>query len=217
MVPIKEVAHQLQEQMKNLKTRDVLKFGTKILIQRKVENKMFSALHKYYDGALSKAKELAKKGMQKLPSANPQMVTPEGIIFKGTHDAAKETLYLQKKQQLNPDKVSKWRNKGKAKTPARAVQTFGNIHEFFKNTTFGKLLKNASSKTNKQFQGAVILKVNKKISKSLKKGYYYYLDNLHKYHLEVFDKNFNHVGVLTFDGFLDTTKKVSGRTIKHLF
>ena len=121
VAPIKAVAQQLQEQMKNLKTRDVLKFGTKILIQRKVENKMFSALHKYYDGALSKAKELAKKGLQKLPSQNPQMVTPDGVIIEGTHDAAKETLHLQKKQQLNPDKAANWGNRGKTKTPARVI------------------------------------------------------------------------------------------------
>ena len=115
--PIKAVVNQLQEQIKDLKTRDALKFETKLLVQQKVENKIFSALHDFYAKGLSKAEELVKK----LPSENPQLTTPEGIIVEGTHEAAQETLHLQKQQQSNPDKGAQWRNKKSSLRPVYRI------------------------------------------------------------------------------------------------
>ncbi|WP_018965908.1 hypothetical protein [Porphyromonas gulae] len=45
-------------------------------------------------------------------------------------------------------------------------------------------------------------------------GYYWYLDNLHKNHYEVFDKNGQHIGTANMDGVIDPGKKVNGRTLQ---
>ena len=47
---------------------------------------------------------------------------------------------------------------------------------------------------------------------------YWYLDNLHKDHYEVFSSTFEHLGVADLKTFvLDTSKKISGRNIKSEF
>ena len=61
-------------------------------------------------------------------------------------------------------------------------------------------------KTTFNVQGAAIYK-NKQ------SGRYWYLDNLHKTHFEVFNAQQEHIGVADLDGNLDETKKVKGRTI----
>ncbi|WP_311378816.1 hypothetical protein [Alloprevotella tannerae] len=45
-------------------------------------------------------------------------------------------------------------------------------------------------------------------------GYYWYLDNLHKNHYEVFDRNGQHIGTANTDGVIDPSKKVNGRTLQ---
>ena len=45
-------------------------------------------------------------------------------------------------------------------------------------------------------------------------GYYWYLDNLHKNHYEVFDRNSQHIGTANMDGYIDTTKKVDRRILR---
>ena len=44
-------------------------------------------------------------------------------------------------------------------------------------------------------------------------GYYWYLDNQHKNHYEVFDRSKKHIGTANMDGDIDTAKKVNGRTL----
>ncbi len=51
------------------------------------------------------------------------------------------------------------------------------------------------------------------IYKELRTGFYWYLDNLHKNHYEVFDRNCKHVGEASLEGVLDRSKAVPGRTI----
>lgn len=53
----------------------------------------------------------------------------------------------------------------------------------------------------------------KAIFQEIRTGYYWYLDNLHKDHYEVFDSSEKHLGVADMDGNIDRTKKVKGRTI----
>ena len=45
-------------------------------------------------------------------------------------------------------------------------------------------------------------------------GYYWYLDNLHKNHYEVFDGHGQHIGTANTDGVIDSSKKVNGRTLQ---
>ena len=44
-------------------------------------------------------------------------------------------------------------------------------------------------------------------------GYFWHLDNFHKNHYEVYDRNGRHLGVADMSGRLDESKKVSGRCI----
>ena len=62
------------------------------------------------------------------------------------------------------------------------------------------------TKTDFNVQGAAIYR--HKQSKQ-----YWYLDNLHKTHFEVFNAQQEHIGVADLEGNLDRTKKVKGRTI----
>jgi filamentous hemagglutinin len=59
----------------------------------------------------------------------------------------------------------------------------------------------------------------KRIAGGMKKGYYYYLDELHKDHLEVFDGRGNFSHVLDFDGYINERKSEQaynqGRNIKN--
>lgn len=88
--------------------------------------------------------------------------------------------------------------------------------EFFE-TAFGLGIKNASDKTSKIIQGQSIYKVTRN-SGPLKKGQHYYLDGLHKDHLEVFDKRGRFVQFLNLDGSknIDKTAAAIGRSIQDL-
>ena len=92
-----------------------------------------------------------------------------------------------------------------------------NIGEFHTQFEFGNTLKNASNKTNFTYKNQPIYKVTKKVKvNNINKGDYYYLDGLHKNHIEVYNKNGNFKNVLDFDGSVNTskTKAAKGRTIK---
>lgn len=52
------------------------------------------------------------------------------------------------------------------------------------------------------------------VCREIDTGYYWYLDNLHKNHYEVFDRNGQHIGTANTDGVIDHSKKVNGRTLQ---
>jgi hypothetical protein len=99
-----------------------------------------------------------------------------------------------------------------------ACDPVGNMKEFF-GTEFGSSLSNSVQKTSKQYQGQSIYTVTKKVDNEyLKKDDRFYLDNLHKDHLEVFDRRGKFQAVLNLDGSLNQAKTNAGfkqgRTIK---
>ncbi|MCB9229488.1 MAG: pre-toxin TG domain-containing protein [Deltaproteobacteria bacterium] len=100
------------------------------------------------------------------------------------------------------------KNSGKATSPV------GNMTEFFQNV-FGKQMKSQSAKTTTRVQGQAVYKANSKVGETIKKGDHYYLDGLHKDHLEVFDSNGKFKHVLNLDGTInvDKTTKAAGRSI----
>ncbi|MBF0313783.1 MAG: hypothetical protein HQK50_03080 [Oligoflexia bacterium] len=80
--------------------------------------------------------------------------------------------------------------------------------EFF-SSSFGKMLKENSNKTSKMIQGQSVFEVTENAPegfKLLKKGDQFYLDNLHKDHLEVFTKNGRFKHVLNLDGTYNVEK-----------
>ncbi|WP_429945557.1 VENN motif pre-toxin domain-containing protein [Bibersteinia trehalosi] len=90
----------------------------------------------------------------------------------------------------------------------------GNMNDFLKNKEFGQNLSQILTKTSKRYQGQTIYEVNKS-ELGFKKGDQIYLDNLHKDHLEVFDRNGNFKGVYNLDGSLNAekTKNSYGRKL----
>ncbi|PGA71757.1 hypothetical protein COL87_11330 [Bacillus pseudomycoides] len=90
------------------------------------------------------------------------------------------------------------------------------MKDFFEDG-FGNEIERKVSKTSKKYQGQTVYKVDKKVDNPhLKKGDQFYLDNLHKDHIEVFDKQGNFRAVLDLDGNIniDKTKKALGRKLK---
>lgn len=70
-----------------------------------------------------------------------------------------------------------------------------------------------SLKDGTRFQKDGRIVQGKNVYREIDTGYYWYLDNLHKNHYEVFDRNNQHIGVANMDGDIDCTKRVDGRTL----
>ena len=65
---------------------------------------------------------------------------------------------------------------------------------------------NRFRRTSERYDGAPIFQ-------EIKTGYYWYLDNFHKDHYEVFDAERKHFGVSDLEGGIDKTKKIKKRRI----
>ncbi|MGJ8517579.1 hemagglutinin repeat-containing protein [Carnimonas bestiolae] len=86
----------------------------------------------------------------------------------------------------------------------------GNMGEFLNRPGFGNDVKINSRKTNRRYQGQTIYTATKKIGDSIQKGDQFYLDGLHKDHLEVFDKNGDFKQVQNLDGSINRPKTTAG-------
>ncbi|CQH64241.1 adhesin/hemagglutinin [Yersinia enterocolitica] len=93
----------------------------------------------------------------------------------------------------------------------------GNMNEFLKQPGFGNQIQDNSRKTNQMFQGQSVYQAKGDVGTYISKGDKYYLDVLHKNHIEVFDSNRNIKAVLNLDGTInqDKTNKavVEGRKL----
>ncbi|WP_201511769.1 two-partner secretion domain-containing protein [Psychrobacter alimentarius] len=91
-----------------------------------------------------------------------------------------------------------------------------NMSSFFSNFDFGKRIQSKSFGTKLKYDGQKIYKVTTKDADSaLKKGDYYYLDGMHKDHIEVYDSNGLSKFVLNLDGTKNIQKTIEaeGRRI----
>ncbi len=70
-----------------------------------------------------------------------------------------------------------------------------------------------SLKDGSRFQKDGRIVQGQNVYREISTGYYWYLDNLHKNHYEVFDGKKQHIGTANMDGQIDSTKKVNGRTL----
>ncbi len=82
----------------------------------------------------------------------------------------------------------------------------GNMGEFFGQQGFGSQMKDNSQKTNQIYDGQSIYQAKSDTGDYIIKGDKYYLDGLHKNHIEVFDKNRNIKAVMNLDGPLNRAK-----------
>lgn len=97
------------------------------------------------------------------------------------------------------------------------ITVVNNMKEFFNKTKFGREIKDCVEKTNERYQGQSIYRIKKRLPKfGLKKGDRFYLDNLHKDHLEVFHSNGKISTILNLDGTENIQKlfKAAGRTLR---
>ncbi|WP_217559315.1 hypothetical protein [Paenibacillus sp. GbtcB18] len=87
------------------------------------------------------------------------------------------------------------------------ITAVSKIQEFFQLNSFGKVLEDVATKTSIQYQGQSVYRVTKKIHHDyINKKDGFYLDGLHKNHLEVVDK-FGYVKVvLNLDGSINFDK-----------
>ncbi|MCC2931916.1 ribonuclease YeeF family protein [Bacillus sp. LBG-1-113] len=160
--------------------------------------------------------EFLKKGLESIPNPFAKellLASDVPINVLNLQKSGQDTIQ-QIKKSFDLDHGSKGNtNSSKVTSEAKSVS---NMKEFF-NDGFGKSIKNNVTKTKNQFQGQSIYEVNKKLDNPyLKKGDRFYLDNLHKDHLEVFDKRGNLRVVLNLDGTLNEvkTKNAIGRKLK---
>ncbi|MFI8225071.1 hemagglutinin repeat-containing protein [Pseudomonas sp. NPDC085632] len=94
-----------------------------------------------------------------------------------------------------------------ASPPTRPqVTKIEKMEDFFNQPGFGGQLADATRKTSKRFQGQTVYQATEKIAPNIKKGDQIYLDNLHKDHLEVFDKFGDVKYVLNLDGSKNNEK-----------
>ena len=93
----------------------------------------------------------------------------------------------------------------------------GNMGEFFKQPGFGSQMKDNAQKTSQIFQGQSIYQAKKPVGDYIAKGDKYYLDGLHKDHIEVFDSKGKVKAVLNIDGSFNDAKtkaaKAEGRRL----
>ncbi|BCQ36917.1 hypothetical protein ERHA54_45280 [Erwinia rhapontici] len=82
----------------------------------------------------------------------------------------------------------------------------GNMGEFFRQAGFGSQMKDKAQKTSQVYDGQSVYQAKGNIGDHIVKGDKYYLDGLHKNHIEVFDKNRNVKAVLNLDGSYNDTK-----------
>jgi len=101
--------------------------------------------------------------------------------------------------------------------PISWIDPWGWANNSISGTPLGEVLDPASARTGKTYQGQQIYKVTSKVSidgVNLKPGDYYYLDGMHKDHIEVFSKNDTSKGVFNLDGTLNESKTAKAATRK---
>ncbi|EAT7400566.1 hemagglutinin, partial [Salmonella enterica] len=87
----------------------------------------------------------------------------------------------------------------------------GNMGEFFKQSGFGRQMKESAQKTSQLFQGQSVYQAKGPVGDYIAKGDKYYLDGLHKDHIEVFDSKGKVKAVLNIDGSFNDAKTKAAR------
>ncbi|WP_392551400.1 hypothetical protein RHO14_07860 [Orbus wheelerorum] len=87
----------------------------------------------------------------------------------------------------------------------------GNMGEFLGQSGFGADVKNNSTKTKQQYGGQSIHVATDDMASGINKGDKFYLDGLHKDHIDVFDSRGRFKFVLNLDGTKNDVKTDAGR------
>lgn len=203
LAPINHVIDTIKD--KSLTLRDVIKGGSQVAAHLYTQQKLLTGLNKICTTSRDKISEFIKNN----PAAQPKqyVVTPEGVVYKAS-DAPENT---------SKGRYGSWQKINK-KTD---VVKFHNMKQFFNESEFGRLLKKHSVKAEGRYDGQSIYKITQKIQRRdyiIDKDDYFYLDGLHKDHLEFFSKSRKSKMVLDLNGALNIKKteliKNGSRNIK---
>ena len=85
-----------------------------------------------------------------------------------------------------------------------------NMPDFFNGSAFGALAKKNSVKTKERVQGQAVYRATDKLGKNIRTGDQFYLDGLHKDHIEVFDNTGKFRAVVNLDGTVNESKTRDG-------
>lgn len=99
--------------------------------------------------------------------------------------------------------------KGKYQPNAGSV---GNMSEFMRQSGFGTQIGAGSQKTRQIYQGQSVYQASADIGKHISKDDKFYLDAMHKNHIEVFDPNRKAKVVLNLDGSINSIKTDRAQT-----
>ncbi len=75
------------------------------------------------------------------------------------------------------------------------------------------IIKNFSLSDSTRFNRTSLIRQGKPVYNEISTGYFWYLDNLHKNHFEVFDSNEKHIGIADMNGNIDRAEQISDRKL----
>lgn len=93
-------------------------------------------------------------------------------------------------------------------TDERAFQLWWEVYQKQEGKSHFSLL------NRQRFSRTHLVEQGKTVSKEVSTGRYWYLDNLHKDHYEVFNDQGEHIGIANLEGEIDDSKKEKGRRIE---
>ena len=186
-----------------------------------VENLTFGLISKGIKLTVAKTARTATRVVAKLAQASkaeelattaegikiPARVADDAMVLEMEAEKAASTSMMENQAQKAGAKVEQ--------AAAKNIIAVNNMKEFFTQTKFGQTLKENCLPTKYIEQGQKIFKVTEKIVGILDKNDYFYLDNAHKNHLEVFSGTGVFKKVLNLDGTINEAKTANaiGRRI----
>jgi len=172
----------LREKREKLTLHDAIKNTASFGVQFYAAPKILRSAERLFSSAQKYIKKLTSQ-LKNPSEVTKALSTPEGFVIRIANNTEKAIENTHKK-----------------------IIVAHNTKEFFK-TPFGKLFKGKIQRTNREFHGNPIYKVNNDIpGTNIKKGHIFYLDKLHLDHLEIFNRSSRVCGVYNLDGTFNQKK-----------
>lgn len=197
------VHESIKQKISELTVRDCSRMAASAVTEGFLQAKLLKATGSFFN-LVSKELQIAAR---EIPAAMLEeqllVTTADGQVLKMAGGPGKDTMSFRDMVEKGP-KNTFGSNTVPQVEKTRNTFKVGNMKEFFK-TEFGAKLKKVSTKVKGQNQ--TTYKLNDKIAHSdLNKGDIYYLDTMHRDHLEVFKKNGEIRMVINLDGTINVKK-----------
>ena len=124
------------------------------------------------------------------------------LLDNTNHPKGCKTFFLEKAIDSNyPDRFYK-------------LPSFATYFDVLNYGISKNFIKPFSLENKKRFQKTKLIEQGAFVYKELTTGYFWYLDNLHKDHYEVFDSNGKHIAEADMNGKMNPKRQIKGRTIQ---